>query len=456
MSVHSHTTSSALARLPRVTPRAALVVVLALYVSLGMLLVALKPPWEAPDEVDHVKNVEALVSGRLYRIRPADGVESYQPPLYYALLAGWQRAWGLEAKQPAPATSSDCARAAYFGETARCSLYDHDTPADGDDQRRLALLRSPGVLFGTLVIVLAAAVARRLTSDPWTPVVAAAIVASVPSFVVASASVNNDSLASLLGAVATLLAVVALARRENGNGPRWPLAIALGLVVGAFVLTKLTALLLVPALVTAVWLSARGPRQRSLLILALCAVALAVGGWWLIRNVSLYGDPLAATATDDHLRRVIPWAFSGEPPLERMLVRPPRTLWEEFWYRSQQFRWGWWAYLPFWLLSVGGVVALVRDRRGWAPRPLFGRAVIVLALLALGAFATVWAVGAAAATAGGGQTRYAFIGLPAFACLIALGFERLRAPVLARFVLPAIGFAGTLVVVRNDVLGVYL
>jgi peptidoglycan/LPS O-acetylase OafA/YrhL len=454
MSVQSHTTSSA--RLQRVTPRAALVAVLTLYVSLGVLLAAVKPPWEAPDEVDHVRNVETLASGRLYRMRPEEGVESYQPPLYYSLLAGWQQVWGVEAKKPATVASVECAQAVYAGRTSRCSIYDHGTPADGDDQRRVTLLRLPGVLLGAIVILLTAAVARRLTSDPWTPVVGAAIVASVPSFVAASASVSNDNLATLLGAVATLLAVVALARRESGNDRQWPLAVALGLVLGAFVLTKFTGLLLVPALVTVLWLSAGSPRQRSQLILAFGAVALAVSGWWLIRNTSLYGDPLAATASEDHLRTVLPWAFADEPLLERTFVTHPQTLWEEFWYRSQQFKWSWWAYLPFWLLAAGGVVALVRDRRGWTPHPFFGRAVVVLALLAIGGFATIWTVGGAAATAGGGQGRYTFIGLPAFACLIALGFERLRAPLPARFLLPVLGFLGTLVAIRHDVLDIYL
>jgi 4-amino-4-deoxy-L-arabinose transferase-like glycosyltransferase len=423
-----------------------------MYGALAVFLIAARPPWEAPDEVDHVKNVQTLASGRIYRIRHEEGLEANQPPLYYGLLAGWQRVLGIPTRTPTAVASVDCAQDAFFRRKARCALFRHDTPIDGDAHRRLALLRLPGILFGAVTILLTAATARRLTSDPWTPVVAGAIVASVPAFIFLSAGVNNDNLANPLGAAATLLAVVAVQQRDRG-GRRWPVALGLGLIVGALILTKFTALVLVPALLVAVLLSTRNRRQAGQLLLALSAVAVLVSSWWLVHNVSEYGDPFALEATEDYFHEELPLAFSTEPPLERAVVSLPGVVWKEFWYRSQQFMWPWWAYLPFWLLAAGGLAALVANRRRWGPSPDFGLGVIVLTLLGLGALATMWLVGLNTNTA---QARLTFTGLAAIACLIALGFECLRVPVPARFALPAIGFMGTLVALRSDVIDVYL
>jgi hypothetical protein len=202
--------------------------------------------------------------------------------------------------------------------------------------------------------------------------------------------------------------------------------------------------------VLAIVLSADDWRQRGRLIAVFCGLALLVSGWWLIRNMDLYGDPLALRAADEHLHRAVPLQFAGEPPLELNFVKLPQTVWKEFWYRSQQFMWPWWAYLPFWLLTAGGLLANLK-RGGSLAASVPARALVVLLVLTVGAFATVWVVGAAAA-----QGRLAFIGLPALACLVALGCERLPGPIAWRFTLPALGFIGTLVAVRHDIIDVYL
>lgn len=75
--------------------------------------------------------------------------------------------------------------------------------------------------------------------------------------------------------------------------------------------------------------------------------------------------------------------------------------------------------------------------------------VAVLATLVVTAFATVWIVAFQALTY---EPRLALPGLPALACLAALGVERWR--VVYRFFLPIIGVVGTALAVRRDVLDV--
>lgn len=77
------------------------------------------------------------------------------------------------------------------------------------------------------------------------------------------------------------------------------------------------------------------------------------------------------------------------------------------------------------------------------------RAVAVLGVLLLAAFASVWITDLS--NSGTIQARLAFSGLAAFGCLAAIGLERLRLPVIARFALPILGLAGTVSALISDV-----
>jgi hypothetical protein len=52
--------------------------------------------------------------------------------------------------------------------------------------------------------------------------------------------------------------------------------------------------------------------------------------------------------------------------------------------------------------------------------------------------------------------RIGFIGLSAIAVLVALGLERWHAPLVLRFALPALGLIGTVIAIRQDIVGIYL
>src|SRR5688572_9743474 len=61
----------------------------------------LVPPWEANDEVDHVANIEFILTHkRLYPLRLENWHETHQPPLYYLLGATWQSVLGIPPFSP--------------------------------------------------------------------------------------------------------------------------------------------------------------------------------------------------------------------------------------------------------------------------------------------------------------------------------------------------------------------
>lgn len=422
--------------------RAGAGVVIGAYAILALLVVVLTPPWEANDEPDHVRNVQSLVEGLPYRIGDASGIESHQAPLYYGILAAWQQLLGIEPRLPRPVGLG----------VEGAGLFLHDIPTDGADQRIVSALRLPGVVFGVLTLLLTAAIARLVSRDPWTPVVAAAVVASVPKYVFVSGVVNNDNLAALGGAAVTYVSLRLLLRPPSAGHDRLMAFGLLGACVGGTMLAKVSAATIVlPALVAAVAIS-RGVGPTVAAVLALGVGALLVTGPWLAFNVLNYGDPLALHAQVAHLRQVQPGVFHEGNYLAR-LVDGPRFIWKSFWYMSgwNQFQWPTWAYAPFWGMTSLALGSWLR-RTG---EPLSARpsAYVLLGSAALAGITSVMVVAVTTAQA---QGRHGFFGLPAIAVVVALGLERWNVPLPLRFALPALGFVGSVIAIRQDIVLIYL
>jgi MFS family permease len=289
-------------------------------------------------------------------------------------------------------------------------------------------------------------VARRVSDDPWTPVVAAAVVALVPKFVFLSGVVNNDNLSMTLGAAATLVAVVLVTTDLH---PRRQLVAAAGLgaLAGLSAITKFSTLPLVAAWLVALALAPL--RARLAAFGTFLAGFVVTAGWWFWWNVDQYGDVLAHDATQEHLERFDFLPLTGPMTAHRAFVEVPKAIWYQFFYSSgsNQFRWSNWVYVPFWVVLLVGVVGLVFALPSTGRRPL-----AVLGTVAVLSLATVWI---AVIDTTSIQARHAFAGLPAIAVLAALGYERLRLPVVARFALPAMGLVGVVVALRQHVFDVF-
>jgi Dolichyl-phosphate-mannose-protein mannosyltransferase len=436
--------------------RIAVLGVVGIFALLSSVVAVTTPAWEAADEPDHSQNVETLVGGHWYRMDQGAGLQAHQAPLYYLGLAAWQRVWGVPVRRPPhPARGG----LVFLG----VGRFEHRTLRDSADHRFVLLLRVSSVLLGVLTVLFAAATARRLSSDPWTPAVAAAIVAGVPKLVFLSGVVSNDNLANALGGLLTLLAVVFVLRAPDaGSRARLWWTAALGAVLGLLVLTKLSTFPLVGGVVVAVVVAVRPWRERAQMLCVAAASTLAVCGWWLVQNQVRYGDPLAARASNDYLEPIGGLGLhlvNGRlvlGPGERnlfglLLIDVPRNVYHSFWYDSgwNQFKWSSPAYIAFWaalLFAIAGL-AVARQR----PQRSIARPVLVLITLAVTALSAVWITSFQTTTF---EARLAFTGLPAIGCLAALGLERWKAPVPLRFIGPVIGVVGTVFAIQHDILNV--
>ncbi|MCW3047455.1 MAG: hypothetical protein JWO74_1739 [Solirubrobacterales bacterium] len=434
--------------LAALTPARVLAGVIAVTVAVSAFIAITTPAWEANDERDHVLNTEVLASGHWYRLNdPNSGFEAHQAPAYYLLLAGYQRyVLGLPARFPDPHL------AAYSGGFIP-QIFQHDVPPDGADQRHLVPLRLISVLLGALTVLFTALAARKVTRDPWTPVVAAGFVAFVPKFLFLSGVVNNDNLSNAFGALGLFVALSGIAAADSATTrQRMAITAALGGVLGVLVLSKLTATTLALALVIPVLLLGRDLRERARLGAIFGIVALSVCGWWLVQNQVRYGDPLASQATHDHLRALFPPLFQVPGIAQAVLHDTPKIVFRSFWYTSGYNQYYWQSSLPYWLLWGGlatGLVGLAR-RRVWLGVPR-GTLLVLWAAVLAGA-AAIWTLGVQTTTT---QARVGFFALPAVGVLFALGWQRWQAKPLFRFVLPIAGLALALVAVQRDILSVY-
>jgi 4-amino-4-deoxy-L-arabinose transferase-like glycosyltransferase len=167
-------------------------------------------------------------------------------------------------------------------------------------------LRLLSVLLLAPVPLLIYGAALRATKSRNIGLVAAVIPLAIPSYLRTGASVTNDSLLTLLTvAMAALLVRIAWGDRTRRT------AVLLGLAWGAALLTKGFALALPPAIVLAYLVGAHGTLRNRLRMswsgmLLSGAIGFAIGGWWWIRNVVLYGtvQPDGFATLSDSVRQL--------------------------------------------------------------------------------------------------------------------------------------------------------
>jgi 4-amino-4-deoxy-L-arabinose transferase-like glycosyltransferase len=186
----------------------------------------------------------------------SDSYEGYQPPLYYATLA---------------------------------LIY---VLGPSDILEKLFALRMAGVILSASTLIIVWKSTRLLWPDQiWIAVVATLFVALHPERAASAARLNNDLMLEITFAAAFGLLALATTR-----GPSWRLALLLGLSLGLAVLSKVSALVVVPivfmgwagvAYIQRIsWRAVFG--QLSVLTgsVAVCLVPLAVA------NLILYNEPM--------------------------------------------------------------------------------------------------------------------------------------------------------------------
>jgi len=286
--------------------RALLTTILVLFALLGVTYSVVVPPFEASDELWHYPMVKTVADDWELPVQdPADvgpwRQEGSQPPLYY-FLGALATLW---------VDTSDMGRVRHLNTHAdngvatpdgNVNLVVHHPAHESFPWRgtvlAVHLVRLLSVGMSAAAVYLTHRIARWLLPDrPDLALGAAAVHAFTPMVVFISGAVNNDNLVVPLSSLALLLILKTPdPRKPQGLG----VELFLGFVLGLAALTKSSSLALFPltalAVAVRVWRRYRRaslPRRIGLVVVHLSLVilpALAVGGWWYLRNLRLYGD----------------------------------------------------------------------------------------------------------------------------------------------------------------------
>jgi 4-amino-4-deoxy-L-arabinose transferase-like glycosyltransferase len=277
---------------------------LVLAILLAFLLLATlynlsTPVYESPDELQHAAFVAWLAEGKgLPVVDPQNpgpwDQEGTQPPLYY-----WLTAWLV----PGPAPDGDADLAVlnpYAGIGDPLRPDNKNRVLHNPEEERwpypadtlwVHLARGISTLMAAGTLVAVYRLGRIIFADRRGLALAMmGLVAFVPQFLFLSASINNDNVVILIAAWALVFLAKWLCSKEL---PGWAALAGLGILLGLGPLAKFSGLLLWPlAGGTMLWLAWRERRFRWLIPAGLLVfgLALALSGWWFVRNQQLYGD----------------------------------------------------------------------------------------------------------------------------------------------------------------------
>ena len=272
--------------------------VLLFYAVFGAAYLFATPAFEANDEIWHFGVIRHLRRSASLPEQVFDGKDTIyqqhgsQPPLYYALMSILTLPFDLE-DAPDTGRLNPHVKAGEPNAFGNKNLIIPANAAAPVSKAGLAVvvLRLVGLALGAGTIVFVFKIGQLIAPQrPTVAFVAAAITGLNPMFIFVSASVNNDSLAMAINSALILLLLRTL---RDGFSLRVNAAIAL--LFALTCLTKLTSLILLPVLVGVALLAYRktGNRRGLAVLLALIALCwLLISGWWYVRNIHLYGEPL--------------------------------------------------------------------------------------------------------------------------------------------------------------------
>ena len=405
------------------------VILTAAYLVLAVGFSVVNPIHEATDELRHYRYVRYIADyGQLpVQYGGKGNAQAHHPPLYYAtaaLASFWVRPpdplyspprnpqWGFRNWE----VSADNKNLYLHGPDEAWPYRGHALAAH--------LARWVTALWGAAAVALTYAIARTLIPErPFVAAAAMALIGFSPMFLYLGGAVNNDVPAGLMGAAITLVCLHVV---RDGIGNRR--ALLLGALYGAAILVKFNLVAMLGVIELALTLAlvpGRNAARRGLTFLRangiILGAALAIGGWWYVRNTILYGEPTG------FLRVTEIWGMrdphAGIRLAGRDLLYAWTTLWARFGYGQLPLPDGFYAAAAL-LCGVGllGLVIwlLIRRQEIGRARALM---LVIVAASALTNFSVL--VAYITVSPAGAMGRFFFPGLPAFATLVGLGLVSL-------------------------------
>jgi 4-amino-4-deoxy-L-arabinose transferase-like glycosyltransferase len=207
-----------------------------------------------------------------------------------------------------------------------------------DPQTVLYIGRLLAVLLGAATVYFCWLATRELAPEaPMWAIATAGVVALLPAFCFNNAHVSNDSMVQLAATLAFYVWIRGL--RDPAFDQR---LFGAGAMVGLALLSKLTAVALIPGLALVIFfrmfqvrpsvLGLRNWLKRAVYMIVGAILGMAlVCGWWFVRNIFTYGEPTGTAETLRSFAGRFPKADFALPQTARNLVRYTlENLWGRF------------------------------------------------------------------------------------------------------------------------------
>ncbi len=356
-----------------------------------------------PDEGAHFQYVQFVA--RAWRLPVFEGYtgvgyEAHQPPLYYFLAA----------------------------------VVYHLVGGEGKGVRLLSTLCSAGVVWLVWLSL------RRIAPErPLLALSGMGFAAFLPMHIAIGSAVGNDALTNLLFAAVLYSLSPSSSQGAPGShfrSERVGREVVLGILLGLALLTKATAVLLIPVVALGVLWQARLQGRHWVQAVRSTGMALGLavilGGGWFVRNALLYSDPL--------LQKTFMHVFAGTAKAEDFLKGGATwgqylTLVADWTFRSFWFAYGtprtastglpnflpdsvYWGLAAWMLVAFGGFVGRLREPMPTGVRVWLALCGVTLGLIAVSFLLFIRVFFQA-------QGRYFYPALLPISVFLALGWERL-------------------------------
>jgi hypothetical protein len=413
------------------------------YAFLALAYSVINPLFESPDEWLHYDFVRYLIDRRTLPVQTNDTLTEYQqPPLYYilgSLVAGSIAVEPFEL-QVNPFWGYDQYRFGLDNKVQFVHTTREQFPYQGT-ALAAHLLRWYSIVLGLLTLLAGWRVMQRVFGRSALALSALIVMAWNPQFVFVTTSINNDNLVALLGTVSIWWSLLVL---QCGITKRR--IIIGGLLLSAMLLTKVSAGALAIVMLAAMVFTADTRAARLKAVTSMAVIVAVVSGWWLIRNVWLYGE-LTGVNTMLHA-----WGTrSVDEGLSNLGAQLSYT-WTSYWGRFGIGQ----IVLPAWvygLITIVGLLGLVGFIRQLVrPTLVVDRLSLALLILAL-AVSLAALILFALVNPSGANGRYLFPTAAAFSALLIYGWRGLYRARSAQFdIALALGTSTALLVLNAGAL----
>lgn len=259
------------------------------------------PLYEVNDELWHAPMVHYLANNGL-ALPPQDPhitsdwmQQGSQPPLYYlisAILTAGINTDDLEAvRRPNPHPDLGLVTPDN-NKNVVIHHWERETFPWHGSALATYISRFFSVGLSILTVIVTYYTARTIFPDhPALALGAAGVNAFLPMFLYISGAVNNDNLSNLAGNLIILLLLLTLKNWRHIDNRYY---VALGVVTGAGILSKLSIGFAIPLVALTLFIiSVRQKHWRPFIIGGIISggLTILIAGWWYWRNYQLYGDP---------------------------------------------------------------------------------------------------------------------------------------------------------------------